>query len=478
MEQHTKPNLLYIFADQWRAQAAGYAGDPNVHTPNIDALAAESVNFENAISVHACCTPYRASLLTGQFPTTNGMVINDIRLDKDARTIGKSFKAAGYSTGYIGKWHLHGGPQGEYSHRVEFIPPEYTQGFDYWKVLECTHDYNNSKYFGTTPETRKWEGYDAFAQTDDAVEFIRNHGTVASDGGPESEREQRPFCLFLSWGPPHDPYHTAPEKYLRDYRDRDLVLRPNVPEEMRNEAREMLTGYYAHVSALDECVGRIDAALEAAGLAEDTIFVLTSDHGDMLGSQGLLRKHLPYDESIRVPFLIRYPKITGKDDGTNAQVGRRLSMVLNTPDIMPTLLGLCEIPVPETVQGHDYSAVIAGGPEPEDTAGLTQLPIAFGMAVRNETDEYRGIRTPRYTYVETVKGPWLLFDNETDPYQLENLCGNPEHADLQEQLAARLRVELQAAGDTFESGEHYCRKWGFSDWVEVREKYGHLAEKP
>src|SRR5579871_4304912 len=133
-----KPNILVVIADQWRAQAFGYAGDPNVKTPNFDRLASESVNFANCTSAVPVCSPFRASLLTGQRPLTHGIFINDTPLNPHATTIGKVLKAAGYDTGFVGKWHVDG------HGRSAFIPRERRQGFDYWKVLECTHGYNHS----------------------------------------------------------------------------------------------------------------------------------------------------------------------------------------------------------------------------------------------------------------------------------------------------------------------------------------------
>jgi len=453
------PNVVFVFADQWRAQAVGYAGDPNVDTPALDRLAGESVNFVNAMTVHACCTPYRASLLTGQYPTTNGMFINDIKLDDNAVSIGKVLRGAGYDTAYVGKWHLHGGPNGEYKHRSEHIPRGSRQGFDYWKVLECTHNYNDSKYFGDAPDPRAWDGYDAIAQTRDAIDYIRAH----------ADRD-RPFCLFLSWGPPHDPYQTAPQEYAARYANRPIELRQNVPPEWQERATEQLRGYYSHVAALDDCVAALAETLHSTGIADDTVFVVTSDHGDMLGSQGYGAKHLPYDESVCVPFLLRYPRAHGKS-------GRELRMVLNTPDIMPTLLGLCGVDIPGTVEGTDYSKVVSGAAEPADTAGLTMLPAPFGRAIPNKTDEYRGVRTERYTYVATINRPWLMFDNETDPFQMNNLCGRPEAAELQAELADVLRRCLREANDEFLPGDDYVRRWGYATWIEFKGRYAHLVEE-
>jgi len=164
-----RPNVLVVIADQWRPQAFGFAGDPNVKTPNFDALARSSVRCVNAVSGMPVCSPTRASFLTGQRPLTHGVFINDVPLDPQAVTIGKTLRAANYETGFIGKWHLDG------HGRLSFIPPERRQGFDYWKVCECTHNYTDSIYYGDSPEKAHWSGYDAIDQTKDAVQYLRAH---------------------------------------------------------------------------------------------------------------------------------------------------------------------------------------------------------------------------------------------------------------------------------------------------------------
>src|SRR5436190_20129028 len=164
-----KPNILIVLADQWRAQAFGFAGDTNVKTPNLDRLQSQSVWLVNAIAGVPVCCPTRASLLTGQRALTHGVFLNDVPLPTNAVTLAKVLSDAGYDTGYIGKWHLNG------DGRSNFIPRERRQGFDYWKVLECTHDYNRSSYYADGPEKLLWKGYDAIAETKDAEQYLRNH---------------------------------------------------------------------------------------------------------------------------------------------------------------------------------------------------------------------------------------------------------------------------------------------------------------
>ncbi len=338
-----RPNIVFVFADQWRAQAFGYRGDPNARTPAVDALAKESFEFVNAVSGLPVCSPYRASLMTGQYAVRHGLVVNDVELRPNGPTLGESFRKAGYETAYIGKWHIYGSPGGQAERRLGFVPEASRLGFDYWKGCECTHNYNRSLYYaGNDSNARYWDGYDAIAQTADACEFIRKRANTGD-----------PYLLALSLGPPHDPYGTAPEEYQAHYRDREIKLRRNVPASHAAEAVKNLKGYYAHMMAVDACVGRLRAAVDGAGQAEDTVFVFTSDHGDMLQSQGLHHKQQPWDESLRVPFLVRYPRLLGRK--------RRESVTpIDAPDIMPTLLGLAGLPVPESVQGANFAALISG----------------------------------------------------------------------------------------------------------------------
>ena len=431
------PNVVFLLTDQWRLQALGYTGNKQVRTPNIDRLATESVNFKHAISGYSVCCPWRASFLTGQYPLTHGVIVNDVPISSEPVGLGDAFKDAGYNTAFIGKWHVDG--QG----RSNYIPPERRLGFDTFMALECSHDYNQSAYYaGDDPEMRYWDGYDVFAQTAAAQRYIG------------SQSRDRPFLLVLSWGPPHNPYETAPPDFRDMYAAHDIELRPNVPADMADEAREWLAGYYAHCSAIDKSVGDIMATLDELGLTDDTVLVFASDHGDMLGSQGTVRKQKPWDESIRVPFLLRCPARCGREAG-------EVEPFLNAHDIMPTLLGVCGLPIPATVEGRDFSPALRGEAIESDGALLACFH-PFGEWHRGVGGrEYRGIRTARYTYCRALDGPWLLYDNETDPYQMTNLADRPEYIDAQRELDALLGRELTAIGDDFLPGMSYINRWGY-----------------
>jgi arylsulfatase A-like enzyme len=417
-------------------------------TPVLDRLAKESICFDNAISGCPVCCPARASIMTGQYPLTNGVFINDVELKPNAPTLAETFAQAGYKTGYIGKWHLYGSPDGNYGRRLAPIPSGKRLGFDYWKACECTHEYNHSLYYeGNDPTPRYWPGYDAFAQTDDACGFIET-------------RKSDPFFLFLSLGPPHFPYPTAPEKDKKLYANRPIKLRPNVPAGKRTEAEDILRGYYAHMAALDECFARLLSTLQKQQIAEDTIVIFTSDHGDMMLSQGLTTKLYPWDESVRIPFLVRYPRKFGR-------AGRRVNTQVNMPDMMPTLLTLAGLKVPDAVQGRD-----AFGKSPE-SSGFISLPVPITEARRYGFAEYRGLRDQRYTYIRSIKGPWLLYDNRRDPYQMHNLCNQSAAYQVQSAMDHQLDARLNKLKDDFLPASSYIERATVGHYREVNVAVGY-----
>ena len=433
-----KPNILFVLADQWRAQAFGFAGDPNAQTPHMDQLKNESLDCQNAISPVSVCCPARASLFTGQRALTHGVFLNDVPLNPKAVTLAKVLKQAGYDTGYIGKWHLNG------DGRSEFIPRDRRQGFDYWKALECTHNYDQSYYYADGPEKLQWQGYDAIAQTKDAQQYIARHA-----------KSEKPFLLVLSWGPPHDPYQLAPEHYRAKFKAGEIQLRPNVPESVSQKARLAQAGYYANAAALDDCMGDLMQTLRDHGLASNTIVIFTADHGDLLGSHGQWNKQQPYDESIRVPLLLRWPNRFGT--GGKAPEAR-----ISSEDIMPTLLGLCGVAIPKNVEGLDYSDYLCGGQSPADNAKLISCVAPFGQWDRIRGGrEYRGIRTDRYTFVRDLQGPWLLYDDQMDPYQTNNVVNKPDFAQLQGELDRILNRKLQEQHDKFLPAAAYINQWGW-----------------
>ncbi|MEO1236850.1 MAG: sulfatase-like hydrolase/transferase, partial [Planctomycetota bacterium] len=293
-----RPNIIWVFGDQHRGSALSCAGDPNVHTPNIDRLAAEGVWFRNAVMGFPLCCPCRGSLLTGVYPH-RCVPGHEIRMPPELPTIAEPFNGSGYHTAYLGKWHLDGAKEASVDAAYHIVPPERRGGFKTWIGYE-----NNNAQFdcyvhghdGDTPvDHHKLPRFETDALTDLALDQIDRH-------------RDEPFFLALSVQPPHDPY-TAPAEWMQRHNLARIQLRPNVPDipRIREQARRELAGYYALIENLDHNLGRIRQRLEDHGLTDHTYILFFSDHGDHHGSHGHFRKMTPYQESIHVPFIIAGP---------------------------------------------------------------------------------------------------------------------------------------------------------------------------
>ena len=448
-----RPNLLYVFADQMRGSALGCLGDEQARTPHLDRLAAQGLAFRHAIANTPVCTPSRGSLLTGRHALACRCIANDLRLPEDERSIADELhdagdRAAGYRTGYIGKWHLDG------ISRHMFTPPgPRRHGFDdYWAAYNCNHQYMDCRYYvDDDPELKREARYDADVQTEQAIAFLERY-------------RAEPFCLFLSWGPPHDPYRQVPQEFLDMYPPEEVALRPNA----EGANRAAIAGYYAHITALDRNVGRLMAALDRLGLAEDTLVVFSSDHGDMLWSHGRLNKQQPYEESVRVPLIMRWP---GRLPAGRVHLptGEVRDTLISVADYAPTFLGLLGQPVPEAMNGLDLSQVLLGRTRDEPTSVFINEYVSFDQA--RAYQPWRGVRTKRHTYARWLQGGALLFDNQRDPYQMRNLLAEPGHEALAAELEAELQGWLARLGDDFTTGEEHIRQLGqWEEWL-IREEH-------
>jgi arylsulfatase A-like enzyme len=457
MSMSRKPNLLFVFADQLRACSVGYAGEEPVMTPHIDRFAREGAIFTTAVSPLPVCTPYRGSLITGRSPLSTGLVINDIPLKTAEPSIAHVLNAAGYDTAYIGKWHLDG------ANRPAPVPPgPRRQGFAYWMGANFEHNYDRSTYTDNEGRQAIWPGFDAEAQTTHTIEYL-----VKRD-------RSRPFGVFLSWGPPHHPYRTVPPRYLDMYDAQAISGRPNCPQVPRLD----LWGYYAQMTFLDDQFGRLMMALDELGQKDETIVVFTSDHGDMHGSHGVYKKQWPWDESIKIPFALRYPPAV-----PGASV---FDFPISAIDVAPTLLGLMGLSIPASVEGADLSPFIRGERRDPPPSALLMNPCPFSIgdprgddqvpSFRGMRMEYRGVRTNRYTYVRTIDRPWLLYDNRDDPYQLENRIDDPALATVRDDLEAMMRAHMDRLGDMFHPKEVYYQQLGIA--LDHRGKVAALVENP
>jgi arylsulfatase A-like enzyme len=448
-----RPNVIFILTDQWRASALGYMGNDIVQTPQLDKFASSALNFKNTVSVLPVCTPYRASLMTGRYPTSTGMFINDLYLPPEELCMAEIFNKEGYKTAYLGKWHLDGHGRGD------FVPRERRQGWTFWKGSECDHNYPKEHYYDNEDTTKRyWEGYSTYAIADEARNYLIQHAN-----------DDSPFCLFVSIATPHFPHHTAPKEYMEFYKPDKLKLAPNVSEDMRESALKELQGYYAHCTATDKAIGGIIDKIKELGIFDNSIIIFTSDHGEMMGAHDIkpFEKHTAFSESSNVPFLISYP-------GINNNSGKIAQAAFTTPDILPSLLSLCGIDIPNTIEGYDLSHIIKFPDKDSDRAALYMNPVPFGSMY--EIDEYRAVRTNKYTYVKTPQGASMLFDNEKDPYQMNNLVNKPEYTDTQKRLDKMLMNELKQIGDEkIEERDYYLKKFGYYGQKEFRPNY-HIAD--
>ena len=454
-----RPNLIYVLADQLRYSSCGYGGDSRARTPTMDRMAREGISFRNAVSSMPVCSAYRASLFTGKYTTSTGMVINELRMNPHHECLGHVLTRAGYETGYVGKWHLYANQAGNHlDPRNSFVPrgPD-RLGFDrYWAAYNFHHDYYDAYYHTETPEKIRYgDGvYEPDGQTDLAIEFLR-----------KACRLDKPFALVLSVGTPHDPWssNNVPPEFYGMFRDVRFPPPSNYTDRMdpygdrwsniaKSPAKieKWMQVYYAMTANLDRNLGRLLGAVEQAGIADHTLVVFTSDHGEMFGAHGRMKKNTFYEEAARVPFLMRWPG--------RIPPARVSDACLNTVDIMPTLLSLMNLPIPDAVEGMDLApcALGRGGPEP---------PAAFLMntgacAEWEDGHEWRALRDKRYTYaVYRVDGAELLFDNTSDPYQMQNLAAAPEHAATMDRFRKMLREKMASLHDTFERSTWYRDHW-------------------
>ncbi|HEU5319147.1 MAG TPA: sulfatase [Chloroflexota bacterium] len=427
----TRPNLLFVFGDEHRGQAVGCARNSDVRTPVIDGLAAEGVYVRHAYANTPVCTPCRGTLLTGQWPLRHGAVSNDlpVRTGPEVPSIARSLSAAGYRCGYVGKWHIGGWP------RDRFTPPGPARlGFDdFWAAWECHHEYMVPKYhLNDSPDPIILrDRYEPEVQTDLALAWLASK----LDG-------EAPFCLFLSYGPPHGPYRPVPPGFEHAYDPGALSVRPNcadTPAERRD-----LADYYAHATAVDVQIGRLVDHLRERGALDDTLVVYTSDHGTMLGSQGHHNKQQPWDESINVPLVMRL--------GDRLPRGDRPDLLISALEYAPTLLGLLGVEVPGAMEGRNLAAHLTRTTdEPAPESVYIGEMVCCDQAVRERLVPWRGVRTKRHTYARSIDGPWVLYDDEADPYQLTNLVEDstvrdPLEAELQRWLA-RMEDEIVPANE-------------------------------
>lgn len=439
-----RPNVIWLIADQWRAQALSSSGDPNARTPTIDMLATQGVEFYRAVAGFPLCCPFRGSLLASRYPH-HCVPGNDYGLPMEQQTIATPFKEAGYQTAWIGKWHLDGFNERTGRPAMHIVPPNRRRGFDYWAAYQN----NNSQYDcwihggeGKDAFHYRLPGYETDELTNLLIRYIDDRAADAKNG------HAKPFFAALSVQPPHDPF-LAPPEFMAHFNGARLELRPNVPPvaSVQETARRELAAYYAMVENWDWNISRIRTALNKAGLAFNTHLMIFSDHGDMHGSHGYYRKRLPFEESMRVPMMI-----TGEQPlSAEGRRAGRIPALINHVDIAPTTLGLCGIKKPSWMEGTDYSQYRLAknaGPSAPDSAYLQVVDARGGNGNLNKP--YRGVVTADgWKYVCFEGTSWLLFNLNEDPYELQNLAHENHMRAERKRLIARLRQWITDTGDKF-----------------------------
>ena len=465
-----RPNIVYIMTDDHAAHAIGAYGSKVNTTPHLDRLAREGALFTSVFATNSICTPSRAVILTGKYSHLNGVTVFN-RFDGAQQTVAKLLQRGGYHTGMIGKWHLGSDPT----------------GFDRWEILPGQGTYFDPILYTAASETTYTGRYATDVITDRALAFL------------ESRPRGRPFFLMMHHKAPHRPWdpdsshgaHFAAQRVpepvtfwdgyetrtdalrenrqrIRDLNNRDLKLTPPpglagpalaawraTPPETVTVVRDgrpvTLTGealvrwkyqkymqdYLATVQSVDESVGRVLAYLDRAGLARNTIVIYTSDQGFFLGDHGLFDKRFMYEESIRMPFLVRWP--AGIRPGTRSD-----ALGLNV-DFAPTFLEAAGLPVPADMQGRSLLPLLRGrAPADWRTAMYYRYYHDPGD---HDTRVHYGVRTRTHKLIYFwKKDQWELFDLARDPYELHNLYGEPGQAAITARLKgelARLKRELR-----------------------------------
>jgi arylsulfatase A-like enzyme len=385
--------ILWIVTTQWRAQACGYANDPNANTPNLDTLAKESVDFTQAVTPHPFGPFARAALITGIASPENKVVDYYDPLPSSSRTIAHDLNDQGYSTSYFGKWHLsRRDPDSDLvgeNHAKTIIPPENRGGFSFFEGFESGFLLNDPWLHGTRlPQPTQFKGYQSDILCDRAASWIKS--------------ESKPWFCVVSLEAPHPPY-SANASEIPAADPKSLILRANIPDDssIREKARAELSGYYAHIEATDRAIGKL-----LKEIPEDTIVVFTSVHGDMHGSHGLFRKGWPHEESIRVPLLVRLPKSAVKSAGIKThQLVSLLDIPQWTRAWAKTKLG--------SHVTHEYQVI--------SMPSVVKLPYQCNKL-------WTGVRTlKRKLILNADKSVWFFFDLEKDPLEKNNLALDPAY---------------------------------------------------
>lgn len=418
------PNIIVFFTDQQRWDTTGLHGNRLDLTPNFDRFAQQGTHCAHAFTPQPVCGPARSVMQTGRYATSTGCYRNGIPLPADAKTVANYLNTAGYTTGYIGKWHLAD---------EEPVPEGKRGGYQHWlasNLLEFTSDAYDLKLFNNDNDVVKLPGYRVDAQTDAAIRFIDHH-------------QADPFFLFLSYLEPHHQNHLddypPPVGYRARYTGRGI---PPDLAALGGSTHQHLGGYYGMVKRLDEAFGRLLDALKSLGIDEQTVILFTSDHGCHFKTRNAEYKRSGHDSSIRVPMAW---------GGGPFEGGGQRQEFVSLVDVPPTLLDVAGIPIPGEMQGRSILPLLNGQnlDWPDDHfAQISESQV--GRAIRTERWKYIVDAPGKDSWYESGAGRYVeqaLYDLQADPYELTNLVGITSHRPVADRLAERLKTRMAAAGE-------------------------------
>ena len=417
----SQPNVIVFFTDQQRWDTVGAHGSSMGATPNFDRLSKTGTFVKNSFTCQPVCGPARSILQTGKYPTTTGCYRNSIALPTTERTLAHHFRDAGYSTAYIGKWHLAD---------TEPVPVEQRGGYEEWlgsNILEFTSYAYDTVMYDNDGKPVKLPGYRVDALTDAAIRYInRDH--------------DKPFFLFVSYIEPHhqnqnDDY-PAPAGY--EERMRERLVMPADLAALGGSSAKHFPGYMGQIARLDEAYGRLQDALMSLGMLDDTVVMYTSDHGNHFKTRNAEYKRSCHEASIRVPTLFTGPGF----DGRGAFDG-----MVSLIDLPPTLLDAAGIPKPAGMAG---TSILRMAPAPDDDVFIQVSEDHVGRALRTRRWKYEVIAPDKSGWDDMNADAYVeghLYDLEADPHELTNLVASPEHADIRARLRERLIARMSAAGE-------------------------------
>jgi arylsulfatase A-like enzyme len=429
-------NVLFIFADQMHGFAMGCMGNPDVKTPNLDRLAAEGTLFRNTYSCYPVCTPYRGILMTGRYAHQTGVVENEKSVPANERTLAAALNDGGYRTSYIGKWHLGGKDN-------TAVPPELRAGFTDFIGYQCYNDFLDQVwFFDEKGEKKDCKKHRTDATTDIAIERLE-------------KIKDRKFAMFVSYQNPH--YPEQPSKEYEDmYAGMKIHRRPNCrdidpytrtfspPRTAENDPMykkynksldTYLKLYYAMITQLDYNIGRIMSKLQEFGIADKTVVMFTSDHGDMQGSHGLKNKNIFYEESVRVPMIVKVP---GSPKGIVSDE------LVGSVDLFPSILDYGSLPKEKSAEGISFVPLMTGK-KPRLRSGADAVFSEGGDVPKSEggpgKKRWFMIREGKYklAVMQDDFTPTHLFDLENDPYEMKNLIEDKNSKAICENLQKRIK---------------------------------------